>query len=185
MARKVRGDMATELQYSLVENMARRISKGWSAAKSEWAADTCGQHFGDRPRGRAGPKRPIPMTSVNALAARFYRLKSRHEPTGVYLKKFDHREENKCWWFVGGGRTPSQTREHLFHHCSRWRDQQKALWKAVGIATSWKADRCRHLQLSELVSREEWDQAAVDFLAATEVGKSQPTGWEGWSRHTG
>jgi hypothetical protein len=42
--------------------------------------------------------------------------------------------------------TVSQTREHLFRHCSRWRDHQKALWKAVGKATGWKradADTCR------------------------------------------
>jgi len=65
-------------------------------------------------------------------------------------------------------------REHLFHHCSWWRDQQKVLWKAVGKVTGWKAGRCRHGQVSELFSMEEWDQAVVDFLAATEVGKFPP-----------
>jgi len=68
----------------------------------------------------------------------------------------------------------SQTREHLFCHCSRWRDQQKVLWKAVGKVTGWKAGRCRHVQISELFSMEECDQAVVDFLAATEVGKFSP-----------
>ena len=65
----------------------------------------------------------------------------------------------------------SQTREHLFHHCSRWKDHQKELWKAVGMATGWKAGRCRHVQTSELFSIEQCDESVMDFLAATEVGK--------------
>jgi len=64
--------------------------------------------------------------------------------------------------------------EHLFLHCSRWRDQQQARWKAVGKATGWNAGRCRHVQISELFSVEECDQAVIDFLAATEVGKFPP-----------
>jgi hypothetical protein len=113
----------------------------------------------------------IPMTSVKSLAARFYRLKSGHAPTGTYLKRFGHREDDKCWWCRGG---TLQTREHLFRHCSRWKDQQKALWKAVGKATGWKAGRCRHVQISELFSMEKCDQAVMDFLAATDVGKFPP-----------
>jgi len=65
----------------------------------------------------------------------------------------------------------SQTRVHIFRHCSRWRDQQKELRKAVGKATGWTAGRCRHVQISELFSIAECDQAVMDFLAATEVGK--------------
>jgi hypothetical protein len=67
-----------------------------------------------------------------------------------------------------------QTREHLFHHCSRWKDQQKTLWKTVGQATGWKAGRCWHVPISELFTIEECDQAVMDFLAATEVGKFPP-----------
>jgi len=44
----------------------------------------------------------------------------------------------------------------------------------VGKATGWKAGRCRHVQISELFSIEECDQAVMDFLAATEVGKFPP-----------
>jgi len=68
----------------------------------------------------------------------------------------------------------SQTREHLFRHCSRWNDQQKTLWKTVGQATGWKASTCRHVQISELFTIEECDKAVMDFLAATEVGKFPP-----------
>jgi len=63
----------------------------------------------------------------------------------------------------------SQTQEHLFHHCSRWKHQQKTLWKTVGQGTGWKAGRCRHKQISELFTIEECDQAVMDFFAATDV----------------
>jgi len=100
------------------------------------------------------------------------------------MKRFGHREDDKCWWCGGGGRT-AQTWEHLFRHCSRWRDQQQALWKAVGKATGWKVGRCRHVQISELFSVEECDQVVMDFLAATEVGNSHPDEGAVWSRRRG
>jgi len=90
-------------------------------------------------------------------------LRRKHRPR--------HREDDKCWWCEG---TAAQTREHVFRHCSRWRDQQKMLWKAVGKVTGWKAGRCRHVQISELFTMEECDQAVIDFLAATDVGKFPP-----------
>jgi hypothetical protein len=94
-------------------------------------------------------------------------------PVGTYLKRFGHRDDDKCWW-CGGGRTVAQTREHLFRHCSRWRDQQKTLWKEVGKATGWRAGRCRHVQVSELLSMEKCDKAVMDFLIATDIGKFPP-----------
>jgi len=65
----------------------------------------------------------------------------------------------------------SQTQKHLSRHCSRCRDHQNEMGKAVGKATGWTAGRCRHVQISELFSIEECDQAVMDSLAATEVGK--------------
>ena len=72
-----------ERPYTSASNRARRISEGRLAAKAEWDADKCSKHLSYRLKGKAGTKRPIPMTSVKPLAARFYRLKSRHVPTGV------------------------------------------------------------------------------------------------------
>ena len=65
----------------------------------------------------------------------------------------------------------AQSREQLFFHCRRWKDQQKILWKTVGQTTGWKVGRCWHMQISELFTIEECNQAVMDFLAATEVGK--------------
>jgi len=68
----------------------------------------------------------------------------------------------------------SQTQVNLFHHCSRWRDHRNELYKEVGKVTVWKAGRCRHVQISELLSREECDHVVMGFLAAIEVAKVPP-----------
>ena len=170
-ARECRGYTVRECIYTSAANRARQIPEGRTAAKAEWEAKRCSKHYVYRLKGKAGSKRSVPMTSVKPLAARFYRLKSGHAPTGAYLKRFGHREDDICWWCRGGA---VQTREHLFHHCSRWKDQPTTLWKTVGKATGWMAGRCRHVQMSELFSMEICDQAVMDFLAATEVGKFPP-----------
>jgi len=172
LARDASGSTVIERPYTTASNRARQISEGRSAAKAEWEADKCSKHFSYRLKGKAGTKRPIPMTSIKPLAPRFYRLKSGHAPTWVYLKQFSHRDDDKCWWCGG---TVSQTQEHLFRHCSLWRVHQRELWKAVRKVTGWRAGRCRHVQISELFSIEECDQAVMDFLAATEVGKFPPS----------
>jgi len=170
-AREDRGYTVCEQIYILAANRARRLAEGRTAAKGKWEADKCSKHYGYRLKGKAGSKRPIAMTSVKSLATRFYRLMSGHAPVRTYLHRFGHREDDKCWWC--GSRT-LQTREHLFRHCSRWKDQQTELWKAVGKATGWKADRRRHLQISELFPMEGCNRGVMDFLAATDVGKFPP-----------
>jgi hypothetical protein len=114
------------------------------------------------------------MTSVKSLAARFYRLKSGHAPTGGHLKLFGRREDDKCWLCGGGGRTAALRQEHLCRQCGRWRDEQNTRWKAVGKVTGWIAGRCRHVQVSELFSKDKCDQVVMDFLVATEVRKIPP-----------
>jgi hypothetical protein len=157
--------------YTSASNRARRISEGRSAAKAQWETDKCSKHFGYRLKGKAGNRRPIPMTSAKSFATRFYQLKCGHAPTGSYLKRFGHREDDKRWWC--GGKVV-QTREHLLQHCSRWKYQQRELWKKVGKATGWKAGRCRRSQVSELFSMEICEKAVMDFLAAADVGKFPP-----------
>jgi len=119
------------------------------------------------------------MTSVKSLAARFYQLMCGHAPIGVYQKHFGHCEDDKCWWCKG---TVAQMREHLFRHCTRWRDQQIVLWKPVRKFMGGKAGRCQHVQVSELLYMEECDRAVVDFLAATDFGKFPPKRMAVWSR---
>ena len=68
----------------------------------------------------------------------------------------------------------AQTQHHLFHHCSQWKDRQKFLWNEVGKATGWRAGRCRHVQVSELLCMEKCDKVVMDFLVATDVRKFPP-----------
>ena len=86
-----RAGTVRERIYTSAANRTRRISEARSAAKAQWEADKCSKHFGYRLKGKAGSKRPIPMTSVKSLAARFYRLNCGHASTGTYLKRFGHR----------------------------------------------------------------------------------------------
>jgi len=60
------------------------------AAKAEWEAYKCSEHFSYRLMGKAGTKRRIPRTRLNSLAARFDLLKYGHAPISVYLKRFGH-----------------------------------------------------------------------------------------------
>jgi len=171
ITREANGSTTIERPYTSASNRARWISEGRSAAKAQLDADKCSKHFGYRLKGKAGSNRPIPMASAKSLATRFYQLKCGHAPTGVYLKPFRQREDDKCWWCGG---TVAQTREHLLRHCSQWKYQQRELWKEVGKATGGKAGRCRRAQVSELFSMEICDKAVMDFLAATDVGKFPP-----------
>jgi len=113
-----RSGTVRERVYTLAANRTRRISEAKTAAKAQWDADKCSKHYGYRLKGKAGSKRPIPMNSAKSLAARFYRLKSGHASVGMYLKQFGLRDDDKCWWCGGGGRTVTQTQEHLLRYCS-------------------------------------------------------------------
>jgi hypothetical protein len=48
------------------------------------------------------------------------------------------------------------------------------LWKEVGKATGWRAGGCQHMQVSELLSMEMCNNAVMDFLISTDIGKFPP-----------
>jgi hypothetical protein len=45
------------------------------------------------------------------------------------------------------------------------------LWKELGKATGWRGGRCRHIQVTELLSMEKCDEAVMGFLIPTDTGK--------------
>jgi len=137
----------------------------------ELEADKWSKHIRYRLKGKAGTKRHIPMSRVKSLPTRFYQLKSRHEQIGDYLKQFGHPEDDK---YSLCGLTVSRTHKHFNRHCSWLRVHQRELWKVVGKAMGWKAGLCREVQISVPFAIEESDQAVMDFLVATEVGKFLP-----------
>jgi len=170
-AQEDRGYSECERIFTSAENSATRIWNGRTVAKGMWEANKRSKHYGYSLQGKAGSKRFVPITNMKSWETRFYRPKSGHALSGTYLKRFGHREHAKC--YLCGSRMP-QTREHLFRHCSPWRDQQTALWKAVGKATGWKVGRCPHVQISELFSMEKCDQAVMDFLEVAGIRKFAP-----------
>jgi len=124
LARDARGSTVKEQPYNLTSNRAKQISETRLVVKLERKANKCSKHISCRLKGKAGTERLIPLTSVKSLAARVYQLMCGQAATGVYLKRFSHRDVDKCW-LCGG--TVSQTRDHLFHHCILWRDHQSEL----------------------------------------------------------
>ena len=73
---------------------------------------------------KKGKPDPTPGRAEKRTALRFYQLKSGHALTGVFLKSTDNRTDDHWWWRdaenINGTR---QTRDHLFKHCYKWKDQ--------------------------------------------------------------
>jgi len=65
--------------------------------------------------------------NTKRLASRYYQLKTGHARTGQYLHWAKVRPDAQCWWC----KCPSQTRDHLFKVCPKWKMQQKILWAEV------------------------------------------------------
>jgi len=63
---------------------------------------------------------------------------------------------------------------HLFPSSSWCGDERIVPRKVVGKVMGWKTGGRRYVQISELVSMEECNQAVVDYLKATEGGKFPP-----------
>jgi hypothetical protein len=55
--------------------------------------------------------------SSKRLASRFYQLKTRNCVTGQYLGWTKNQPTAKCWWCL----YRTQTRDHLFKNCPRWK----------------------------------------------------------------
>jgi len=96
------------------------------------------------------------------------------------LKSTGNRPDYHCWWCdpenICGTR---QTRDHLFKHCCKWKDQQAVMLARVKEVTKrgkqeWRA--------GDLLADEECSQAVLDFLQSTHVGRTAPPVEENWQR---
>ena len=75
---------------------------------------------------KKGKPDPTPARAEKRTASRYYQLKSGHALRGVYLKSTDNRPDDHCWWCDPDNNCGmQQTRDHLFKHCSRCKDQHK------------------------------------------------------------
>jgi ribonuclease HI len=109
---------------------------------------------------------PVASSAKKAIASRFYQLRMGKAHTGPYLAKIGEAANDKCWWCGSGA---SQTREHLFKHCSQWKDQRITMWRAVRKATEGKRT-ARNTSMAQLFGDERCTAAILEFLATTEVG---------------
>jgi len=101
-----------------------------------------------------GPKR---------LAARFHQLRTGHCRTGQYLMWTKNSNTAACGWC----QAKTQTRNHLFKECRRWKTQQKVLWEEVRKATGKGKNRFR---IRDLLADGRCTRPILDFLHTTAVG---------------
>jgi ribonuclease HI len=109
---------------------------------------------------------PVAFSAKKAIASRFYQLRLGKAFIGPYLAQTRRAANDKCWWCGSGA---SQTRDHLFKRCTRWKEQQATLWRAVGEATDKKRTK-RNTSMAQLLGDERCTAALLEFLATTEVG---------------
>jgi len=89
----------------------------------------------------------------------------------VYLKSVDNRPDDYCWWCDPDNNCGTQqTRDHLFKHCPRWKDQQAQLWARVKEET--KRGK-RKWRVGDLLADERCSPAVLDFLRTTYVGRAE------------
>jgi len=115
-ARQTRYKNIKGTQYMSIYILGPRTELDRSPKEEQWRWESgsligCTKHYGYRLMGTAGSTRLVPITSMQSLAALFYRLKSRNTPTGAHLKPFGHGEDDICQWCRGGA---VQTQEHPF-----------------------------------------------------------------------
>src|SRR5258706_6712651 len=92
--------------------------------------------------------------------------------TGVYLKSTKNRPDDHCWWCDPENDSGThQTRDHLFKHCYKWKDQQAAMWARVKDETKNGKQKWR---VGDLLGDGRCSPAVLDFLRSTHVGRTTP-----------
>ncbi|KAF8538296.1 hypothetical protein BDD12DRAFT_741716, partial [Trichophaea hybrida] len=99
------------------------------------------------------------------VAGRFLQLKVGHALTGVHLERIKKKESKECWWC--GHLT--QTVDHLFKWCKKWKRQQDTLWEKLRKKCKMK-ERGR-VPMAQVFDMEEAEKAMLKFLMDTDVGR--------------
>jgi hypothetical protein len=113
---------------------------------------------------------PVASHAQKTIASRFYQLRMNKAPIGPYLAEVGQAADDRCWWCSNeSGAGPSQTREHLFKHCNRWKEQQATMWREVKKATGGKLT-ARNTSMAQLFGDERCTAAILEYLRTTEAG---------------
>ena len=120
---------------------------------------------------------PLVARGPKRLAGRYYQLKTGHCRTGQYLKATKNTATAECGWC----HYKTQTREHLFKHCDKWKMQQKILWAEIRKETGRGKDR---FMIRDLFADERYTRSILDFLRTMKVGvrvgpRGLPSGGKG------
>jgi len=105
--------------------------------------------------------------SSKTLASRFYQLKTGHYLTGQYLNWTKNRPTPRCWWC----RYRTQTRDHLFKDCPKWKPQQKT--RCVEVKKQTERGKYQW-NVRDLLADRRCSWAVLNFISATDVGRRVP-----------
>ena len=145
-------------------SLKREISeKKWAEARQRAGGRTSKKKY----RMSESQKPDGAVANSSKSSPRFYQLKTGHCLTGQYLNWTKNRPTPQCWWC----RYRTQTRDHLFKECPKWKPQQKALWAEVKKETERWKDRWK---MRDLLADGRCSRAVLDFLSATDVGRRVP-----------
>ena len=97
------------------------------------------------------------------LAGRYHQLKTGHCRTGQYLRWMKNSNMAECGWC----RYKTQTMEHLFKNCDRWKPQQEIMWAEIWKKTGRGKNR---FTIRDLLADVQCTGAILDFLRTTKVG---------------
>jgi ribonuclease HI len=154
-----------EESITTLAHVARGVTEAKWQEHLAWVKERC---RGKRYYLLRGRQRTDPVASCarKTTASRFYQLRMGRAYTGPYLAKIGDAADDKCWWCGSGA---SQTREHLFKHCRRWKEQQTIMWREVNKATEGKR-MARNTSMATLFGDQRCTAAILEFLENTEVG---------------
>jgi hypothetical protein len=91
----------------------------------------------------------------------YFQLKTSHTLISPCLKRIQRTHDDTCL------RGVVQTREHLFKHCKRWHQNQKALWQAIKSASG---RSMTNTSIKGLLWDRRCSATVVQYLRATEIG---------------
>jgi ribonuclease HI len=158
-----------EESITSLAHVARGISERKWSEHMGWVKERCRgkRYYLLRDRQRTDP---VASRAQKTIASRFYQLRLNKAPIGPYLTEVGQAVDDRCWWCSNeSGTGPSQTREHLFKHCNRWKEQQATMWREVKKATGGKRT-ARNTSMAQLFGDERCTAAILDFLRTTDVG---------------
>jgi hypothetical protein len=105
-------------------NVQRRVTEAkWSETEKWWKAKFNGKKAGYQMNNKRKMSKLLDETK-KTITGRFLQLKVGHVLTEVYLECIKKKETKESWWC--GHLT--QTVDHLFKWCKKWKQQQDTVW---------------------------------------------------------